>query len=364
MISSYYIGVMSGNSLDNIDVVLVSFENDKVTVIDHISNSIDPDMKERVRSVDADTTIAEGIIIDSYFASAIATTVLALTERNSSIYNKIVAIGSHGQTIYHVPNSARPISIQLGNPNIIAARTGIDVIADFRRRDIAEGGQGAPLAPIFHEYLYASKSTDRFIVNIGGIANVTHLSPKHGLVAGFDVGPGNILLDENIKLALGKDFDNLGCWAKSGCLLDSELNAMLEDPYLLAPYPKSTGREYFNRAWLNKYFDKMTSLVDVQATLTHLTACAIANAVKDLAPAGELVLAGGGANNAFLTVLITKYANNYNVISSDSLGLNSQLVEATTFAYLAKMHCDKRRLNLFNITGAKRAYRLGVLYPA
>tara|TARA_B110000459_G_C16555069_1_gene468636 strand:+ start:251 stop:1357 length:1107 start_codon:yes stop_codon:yes gene_type:complete len=368
MIKPYYIGVMSGNSLDNIDVVLVSFEGGTVTVIDCLSHGIDPEIKVKVRSVNAATTLAESILIDNYFANAITTAVLSLIERNHGIAGEIAAIGSHGQTVYHDPNGPQPISIQLGNPNLIAARAEINVVADFRRRDIAEGGQGAPLAPIFHEYAYASssvdKSIDRFIVNIGGIANVSHIVPGRGLVAGFDVGPGNMLLDENIKLALGKDFDELGAWAKSGCLLIPELEDMLADPYLLKSHPKSTGREYFNRVWISKYFDDMASPVDIQATLTHLTACAIVNAVKALAPAGEIILAGGGVKNEFLMALIAKYASNYTVISSSDLGLNSQLVEAVTFAYLAKLHCDESRLDLRQITGAKRSYRLGVLYPA
>ena len=361
MSTAYYIGVMSGNSLDNIDVVIASFEAGKAIVVDHVARSIDPAIKAKVRSISHDSPIADAITIDNYFAEAIAAAVLELTDRNN---NKIVALGSHGQTVYHDPDGVCPISIQLGNPNVIAARTGIDVVADFRSRDIAEGGQGAPLAPIFHEYLYGASSTDRCILNIGGIANITHISPGRGLMAGFDVGPGNMLIDENIKLALGQDFDKDGVWARSGSLLAAKLQAMLQDPYFLAPYPKSTGREYFNRAWVSKYFDDQDSAVDIQATLTHLTAAVIANTAKSLAPHGELVLAGGGAKNTFLAELITKYASNYTITSSDSFGLDSQLVEAVTFAYLTKLHCEKRRLDLYNVTGAKRAYRPGVYYPA
>lgn len=353
----YYIGIMSGNSLDSIDAVLVRFDKGKVYLGGHAASSIDPEIKELVRNT---STLADVIKIDNYFAHQISDAVLKLVEANRDI--KVAAIGSHGQTVYHDPKGEFPASLQLGNPNIIAARTGIDVIADFRGRDIAEGGEGAPLAPIFHEYFYASSSVDRFIVNIGGIANVTHLSQAAGLAAGFDTGPGNMLIDENIKLALGKDFDEGGNWARSGKLLDKKLKVMLKDPYFAASYPKSTGREYFNRAWLQQYLSD--SPCDIQATLTHLTAITIADAVKSLAPSGEIVLAGGGASNTFLVELIRKYAKNYRVVSASQFGLAPELVEAVTFAYLAKLHMQKSRLNLQNVTGAKRAYQIGVHYPA
>ena len=230
-----------------------------------------------------------------------------LNNLSNSTYT-IRAIGSHRQTIRHHP--ARQFTIQIGDPNIIAAETGVTTVADFRRRDVAHGGQGAPLVPAFHQHVFANKGTNRIIVNIGGIANITIL-PTNGKVFGFDTGPGNTLLDAWIEKHLQLTHDKNGDWAAQGNVHPDILNNLLNDPFFKIVPPKSTGREYFNLHWLEKYLPKDISAVDVQATLVELTACSIIDTISQHLTEGEILVCGGGVHNAFLMSRLKSLAKNF-----------------------------------------------------
>ena len=283
----------------------------------------------------------------------------------------ISAIGAHGQTIRHQPDLGENLAYthQTLNAALLAEETGIDVVADFRSRDVAAGGHGAPLVPAFHAQQFAS--TDNIaIVNIGGIANLT-LLPKDGSVTGFDCGPGNMLMDAWIFEQQGNRFDKDGSWALEGRVNDDLLNKLLNDPFFIQPPPKSTGRDNFHLSWLDEKLDNENYLAeDVQATLLHLTAHTILEALARHAPQTQkLIVCGGGAKNTALMNLLKTKASNFfkealKITTSDTAGIDPQLVEGLAFAWLAWAHKEKRPANLPAVTGAKGPRILGACYPA
>lgn len=280
------------------------------------------------------------------------------------------AIGSHGQTIRHLPRADRPFTLQIGDPNIIAAGTGLTTVADFRRRDLALGGEGAPLATAFHKWFLADPDEHRVVLNIGGIANITMLPPHGGTVSGFDTGPGNTLLDAWIQSKKNLQFDSNGQWAGSGRVSADLLSALVSDPYFRCPPPKSTGFEYFNLAWLQKSIADVTKLEsirdeDVQATLTALTATTIADAIRKYAPGVERVLTcGGGVQNGLLMRRLKEQLPGLIVESTAGHGIEPGWVEAATFAWLAKRCLDRQPGNLPEVTGASAPTVLGGVYYA
>lgn len=357
-----YIGIMSGNSLDAVDLVLAAFPEDKIIV--HASKSFDVplNLKQKVLSLIPSSPISDYLELDYSFAKLFAASVNSFIAEIGIPKEQIQAIGSHGQTILHGPDHKYPHSHQLGDPNIIAIDTSIRTIADFRRKDVALGGQGAPLAPLFHKYAFKQLGNDTVVVNIGGIANITYLDKKGDIKSGFDTGPGNILLDMCADRYFNKTFDINGLIAREGKCIDSVLDKMLQDDYFLAPYPKSTGRDYFNNLWLEKYALAGHDPRDVICTLTHLTARSIADAIKKVISKGEIVLCGGGSLNLFLFELVGVYCSDFKVVSSAALGLNPRLVEASLFAYLAKLHVDNECIDMRMITGANKPYQIGVSF--
>jgi anhydro-N-acetylmuramic acid kinase len=357
----YFIGVMSGNSLDAVDVVVVNFIGAKFNIVAAKSFPICSDLKMKTLNITQSSTINDFIELDYKFADLFSNCIIDILKEYKVDKKDIIAIGSHGQTLLHGPDSAFPHSYQVGDPNIIATRTGIQTIGDFRRKDIALGGQGAPLAPIFHNYAFSSKDRDTFIVNIGGIANITYL--KDGVIkAGFDTGPGNLLIDSWVRQNFAKEFDNNGCLARSGVLCQDSLDIMLRDDYFKLGIPKSTGRDYFNYSWaLINRIDGI-SKVDMLTTLTHLTAITISQDIKNIASCGQIFLCGGGSMNKFLVELIRGYCNSCDVQLTDSVGVSQKWVESTLFAYLAKQHVDGVFLDMQNITGAKLPYQPGVSF--
>ena len=365
----FYIGLMSGTSMDAVDTALVQFDNNTPHLIAYDQFSIDSHIKDAVREININSSLGEITKYDSILGTLFAESVLKILEIAELQSESIAAIGSHGQTILHLPDDAYPRTLQIGDPNIIAAKTGITTIADFRRMDIAAGGQGAPLAPAFHNRVFRKQGTNRLILNLGGIANITLLpGDLTAEISGFDTGPGNGLLDDWNKLHNGTDMDKDGQWAASGELNQSLLSAMLEDPYFKLPPAKSTGRDYFNLNWLENCLSSEPNALptkDVQATLLSLTVESIATTVQThAAETSEIYVCGGGAHNALLMQRLKEKLPGQRIDTTNELGLNPDAVEAVTFAWLAKQTLNKQPGNQPSVTGASTKTLLGGVYQA
>jgi anhydro-N-acetylmuramic acid kinase len=276
---------------------------------------------------------------------------------------RVAAIGAHGQTIRHRPELG--YTRQIINPALLAELTGIDVISGFRHRDIAAGGQGAPLVPAFHQAIFGSTTQTRVVANIGGISNISILRPD-GNVTGYDTGPGNMLMDGWIHAQRSQHYDEGGQWAASGKVLPDLLATLMSEPYIAQPAPKSTGRDLFNTPWLTQHLQHFASVApaDVQATLTAFTSRALADAIRRDAPDAEAVyVCGGGALNAYLMRLLQEQLA-CPVSNTSALGVAPQHVEALAFAWLAERFCERLPGNLPSVTGARGPRVLGALYPA
>lgn len=360
----YYIGLMSGTSMDGIDAALVLFENEKIKLIDTTSIDIPAQIKSTLAILLRGENITLKLLgeTDTQMGHLFADAVLDLLNKTAIKSAEVIAIGSHGQTIYHHPHGDNPFTLQIGDPNIIAARTNITTVADFRRRDIALGGQGAPLVPAFHDYLFQNRTHDHCIVNIGGIANITYLpADKSADIIGFDTGPGNTLIDSWHQHHHGKPVDLNGEWARSGKIIPELLEILLADDYFKKAPPKSTGREYFNLNWLHQKLNRLPtnlSPADIQATLTELTAITIASAASS---APTVYICGGGAFNGYLMARLQSHCTHASVQSIETIGINPQWIEAMAFAWLAKQTIEKKAGNLPSVTGAKKETVLGVV---
>lgn len=368
MASELFIGLMSGTSLDGVDAALVAFDN-----TDDAANTLHTyflPYPENLRSAilelqhPTENELETTALISNQLARLYAEAVTQLLVNAKVNKENIVAIGCHGQTIRHRPGFSDGIgfTLQIGNAALLAELTDITVVADFRSRDIAAGGQGAPLVPAFHNAVFASKTVNRALINIGGIANISYLA--NGEVLGFDSGPGNMLLDAWVKQHLGLDYDADGKWASSGVVIDPLLTAMLANPYFAQLPPKSTGRDLFNEQWLNQQLGNENYLPqDVACTLVALTAHSIANALlKYCGKVDEVYLCGGGAHNTLLKNTLQKLVLPCKIATSDTLGIGVDWVEAIAFAWLAKQCLDGRTANLPQVTGAKSARILGAIY--
>lgn len=361
-----YIGLMSGTSADGIDAALVDFSQSAPRLVSCHYTPYSTELRDKVLSLcrPGENEIERLGELDVMLGEAFAQASLDLLNQESVLPAKIKAIGSHGQTIRHSPHSKHRFTIQIGDPNIIAAKTGITTIADFRRRDIACGGQGAPLVPAFHQHIFASKDTHRAIVNIGGIANVTLIPhAEANTILGFDTGPGNVLMDTWIMTHQQQRHDENGNWAALGKINDDLLCSMLADPYFdLAP-PKSTGREYFNLDWINNHVHQHINPADVQATLAELTARSIIASIAQYFHEGEILICGGGANNAYLMQRLTAAAGDaFSVTSTKNYGVDPNWVEAIAFAWLARQTLKLQPGNLPSVTGASKSTVLGGVY--
>ena len=365
----YYIGIMSGTSLDGIDVALVKIK-ETPTLVDFHYTPFPPDLRQTLMAYCQPNhlTLARTLgQLDSHLGLLYADSVNALLEKTQLSSHNIHAIGCHGQTIHHAPDIQHPFSMQLGNPNIIAEQTNITTVSDFRRRDIAAGGEGAPLVPSFHEAIFKHFSENRVIVNIGGIANITILPSQQSNKAssGFDTGPGNTLIDQWIFQAQKKHYDHAGAWAQNGHVQPALIKLLKSDPFFSLPPPKSSGREYFSLSWLNQNLKKLRGNYtpeDIQASLTMLTASTIVDAIETYASETERILVcGGGAYNNTLMKNI-RALQSRPTDSTSTLGVNPNHVEAIAFAWLAKRCIDKKPGNLTTATGAKRPVILGAIH--
>jgi anhydro-N-acetylmuramic acid kinase len=368
----HYLGLMSGTSADAVDAVIVEIAPPHPCRL--VAAHRHPLPTEVRRAIDAlclpDANEIERLgCLHTQLGELFADAARAVLAHSGLQADKIQAIGSHGQTVRHRPTAEHPFSLQLGNPSVIAERTGITTVADFRARDLAAGGQGAPLVPAFHHGLFHSPKVHRVIVNIGGLANLTDL-PRDARqpVIGFDTGPGNTLMDRWIARHQRKDYDLDGAWAASGRSCQPLLQRLLSDPYFLRPPPKSTGREYFNLAWLERALAATgTGLTpaDVQATLLELTAQSIARAIRDhLSEPEEIYVCGGGARNIHLIDALRRALAGLPLATTEALGLDPQWVEAAAFAWLAQRTLAGLPGNLPSVTGARRAVILGAIYRA
>ena len=365
--SKLYIGIMSGTSMDGIDAVLVSFENGKLQhLADHslaFPKMLQADLHKLIGSFQ--TSLKALGEIDHQLGLCYAQAVNDLLGKAKVSATDVDAIGCHGQTVFHSPDTQYPFTMQLGDGNLIAAKTGIRTVTDFRRMDMAVGGGGAPLAPAFHQYYMNDRSENRCILNLGGIANITILENDDDKVIGFDTGPANCLLNSWIKSKKGLEYDYNGDWARSGKVIDPLLKQMLQEPYFKLPAPKSTGRELFNLPWLDAQIRNYPNLKDedIQATLLELTAKSIADAILETAPKINAVYAcGGGVYNPYLLERISANLDSVKISTTAKLGIHPQWVEAIAFAWLAMRRMTNQHGNLPSVTGAKAKVLLGTIH--
>ena len=368
MAKNYYIGVMSGTSMDGIDSVLVDFQSGLPELIATYTEEIPSHLFKGLQrlSQPGNDEITRLGRLDRQVGQAFAKSINGLLDKANISASDVIAIGSHGQTVRHMPNLEVAFTIQIGDPNTIAIETGIDVIADFRRKDIALGGQGAPLVPAFHQQVFNSDKSDRVILNIGGIANITYLPKADEPVLGFDTGPGNALIDAWIQQTQDLPFDQDGQLAASGKTDKKLLKHLLSHTYFSQPHPKSTGKELFSQNWLEQQISEHSHLAveDIQSTLLDLTCHSIANDILKLSSKGELFVCGGGTKNKELMTRLEKLLPNYQVDTTTTLGVNPQWVEAIAFAWLAFRYQNNLPANLPEVTGASREAILGARFPA
>jgi anhydro-N-acetylmuramic acid kinase len=366
--AKFYIGLMSGTSADGIDLALVDFNSGATELIASYYQAYDNETRQKITELyqPSNNEIDRAFSLDKTLAHQFSTAIKNLLQQENLLPNDIIAIGNHGQTIRHRPTKNilidDPFTLQIGCNQTLAVLTGIRVIGDFRTKDVALGGQGAPLVPAFHQYLLPATQNDTFLVNIGGIANITFLPKINSSenILGFDTGPGNALIDAWCFEHSGNRFDDNGNWGKSGTIDQTLLMQLLSDNYFSLSAPKSTGREYFTLQWLKHFIEPLRILPeDVQATLTALTAYSISADIKNLSNSADVYLCGGGIENNFCYKLIEQQLNSFNVNKINSLNLNNNALEAMAFAWLAFAYDKKIYGNIPAVTGASKSAVLG-----
>ncbi len=374
----YYIGLMSGTSADGIDLALVDFSDEqaKPKLVASYYQAYSGEFAEKITAlyVPGDNEIDHAFHLDVALAHLFAQAVTDFLTQEALNPSDIIAIGNHGQTIRHRPSGNNPYTLQIGCSQTLATLTSIRVVGQFRRKDMALGGQGAPLVPIFHQQLVPQKDSACFVVNIGGIANVTYL-PKQGCsdtVLGFDTGPGNALLDDwfNQHHQGNTKFDENGAWAGAGQVNQALLSQFMQDDYIQAKAPKSTGREYYNLDWLtqqlssiNNDSDVSITPVDIQATLVAFTCKSIAQSIHALAQHGNVYVCGGGAHNTIVLEQLSEYlTTRFELNTMDALAIDGDQLEAMAFAWFAYAYDHNLVSNMPAVTGAKTTCTLGSLF--
>jgi anhydro-N-acetylmuramic acid kinase len=368
-VSQLYIGLMSGTSMDGVDVALVDFSGLHPHLLDCQSFPYPKALLAQLHILCAPSTneIVQMGHADRAVAEVFAQATLSVLKENYIRPEQVRAIGSHGQTIRHVPSGEHSFTLQIGDPNTLAVATGIDVIADFRRKDMALGGQGAPLVPAFHQAVFGHARQSRIVVNIGGIANLTYL-PRAGLgkVLGYDTGPGNTLMDAWCHKHTGQSFDFKGQWAAQSSASSALLERLCQHSYFSSKAPKSTGRELFNLTWLEQQLTAHSMIVsppEVQATLAMFTSKTIADEILHFPDVEQVYICGGGAKNEFLMECLESRLHECEVLTTDELGIAPDAVEAMAFAWLAYAHNNKLNGSLASVTGATRDAVLGTFCP-
>ena len=364
-----YLGLMSGTSMDGIDAALVRFHRERPELVQSHVHPWPRELQQRLRRLNASgtATLQELGELDHLCGALFADAARALLEKAGLEADAVTAIGSHGQTLRHHPAGPAPFTLQIGDPNLIAQRTGITTVADFRRRDLAAGGQGAPLVPRFHQAVFGRRGELRTVLNIGGIANLTVLDERGRVAAAFDTGPGNCLMDAWCRHAWKEPYDREGHRAAAGHSDQGLLERLLQDPYYRMPPPKSTGTEHFSLDHLQRQLQALPPLAPetVQATLLALSCTTVAEALKCWAPdTRELLVCGGGRHNPVLMDALAAALPELTVKGTESAGVDPDWVEAMAFAWLAAATLAGEPGNLPAATGARREVVLGGIYPA
>jgi anhydro-N-acetylmuramic acid kinase len=354
-VTDHYIGLMSGTSMDGIDAVVASFDDTGINIVATHERPYPETLRYALLKAVAtpvDQPLDNVGSLDRQVGECFRDAALEVLEQSGIAAEEIRAIGSHGQTVRHQPDAVTPYTLQIGNPDLVAAGTGITTVADFRSADIAAGGQGAPLVPPFHQWLFGSADTDRVILNIGGIANITALKSDGSPVIGFDTGPGNTLLDRWVQKHRKEPFDRNGDWAATGACADGLLEQLMSFGYFDLPPPKSTGLEDFNLDWLQQY-----------QLASYRTARSVSDAIERYVPeTTELFVCGGGAHNEDILSRLRRRLPDTTIETTAVIGLHPDWVEATAFAWLAMRTINKQTGNLPSVTGARRKVVLGTIH--
>lgn len=383
----YFIGLMSGTSADGIDLALVRFtkhEHNEQATIELVASyfqSYQAELAQRIKSLydSGNHEIDLAGSLDIELAHLFSKAIITFLQQQNMPADAITAIGNHGQTIRHRPSGEFPFTLQIGCSQTIACLTGINVVGQFRQKDIALGGQGAPLVPAFHQQLFNNAELDVFFVNIGGIANISYLPKlKEKSVQGFDTGPGNALLDDwfvHCNPEANHCYDESGQWGILGTVNQPLLAQLLSDPYFSVVAPKSTGREYFTFAWLEQQLSRFTessavsiSAQDIQATLVALTANSITDEIQKLSQKAKVIICGGGVHNDSLMKQLANSLheegsqNRYDLVTASELGIDGDSLEAMAFAWLAYAHVNEIKSNMPSVTGASHHCVLGLSY--
>ena len=356
-----YIGLMSGTSMDGVDVALCKVDEYSCSLVDSLEYAMPKGLKdEMLLMINTDTTLKQVGEVNQRLALIFAEATNALLEKTKLTPDQITAIGSHGQTLWHNPDGKYPFSMQLGDASLIAAKTGIDVVSDFRNKDLALGGQGAPFAPVFHQFLFHQLQGNVAVLNIGGMANISILGDK---LVGFDTGPGNVLMDLWVQKHQEVGFDRDGRWAKKGKVDKPLLKALLAEDYFKKAPPKSTGRELFNLPWLGKMLrgHRTVSSENVQATLLAFTVASISTEVKKF-NIDKLLVCGGGVHNGYLMDQLQVELEGIEVSTTDLAGVSSEQLEAMLFAWMAYKRIHNEPVALKSVTGATKDGVLGGIY--
>lgn len=361
-----YIGLMSGTSIDAIDAVIVDLNKKEPLIVSKESFEIPKNLRvETLKLINEEKAKEDFYTLDDQYVELFSCSVKDLLDRSKLNSKEIIAIGSHGQTVLHEPNKKNPFSLQLGKPKEIAKRTKIVTVGNFRKDDIDKGGQGAPLSPLFHKAFFSKEKETKGILNIGGIANLTILNHSESELIGYDIGPGNCLMDSWIRNSKGEDYDERGNWAKQGDPEEKLFKALLEDNFFKKASPKSTGPDYFSLNWLLAKLDTLEIRPndrDIQATLLELTASSISRELdKYLSKKDPIYICGGGAKNNYLIQKIEEKRLGL-VKKTDVIGFNSDYLEAIGFAWLAKERISNKTFNLSEVTGSRSPVWVGEIY--
>lgn len=366
--SNLYIGLISGTSMDAVDAALVAFDPpQRPQTLDVCSAPLSQSLVTLLRGIGPQTPLACIARADAAVADAFADATHELLAGGGHRPEQIRAIGSHGQTVWHAADDCPSLSVQIGDPNRLAEKTGITVVADFRRRDMAVGGQGAPLASSLHAEIFRRRGTDTIVLNLGGIANITLLPGDPAAdITGFDCGPANTLMDAWCRRHRNCNFDAGGAWAATGIVHHTLLEQLVSDEFFQHPAPKSTGPEYFNLNWLATQADNILASVspcDVQATLAEFTAMTAAQAIRESLPTpAEVLVCGGGVHNRYLLTRLSVNLPGYRIRSTAEFSVDPDFVEAMAFAWLARCRIYNMPGNLPSVTGARRSVVLGGIY--
>lgn len=360
---SLYLGLISGTSMDGIDAAILDTKT--LRLIYGLTYKYSANTFLKIQELVSSTSInlellcQLNILIGREFAEAAN----LLLNKAGILAQDIIAIGSHGQTICHNTQSLVPYTLQLGCAHTISSLTQITVVADFRSRDLANGGQGAPFAPLFHQEIFQRYNQELAVINLGGISNITIIEPGHD-VKGWDIGPANCLMDAWIYKHLGKAYDHNGIWASQGRCIDPLLEKFLQDPFIQLPTPKSVGKEYFSLSWLEQFLLPSYTAVDVQKTLLTFTAQILVDTLRSVSNSFECAyLCGGGSHNVALCQMITQSLPNTLIQNTSDIGVDPDYLEAMLFAWLASKTMNMQTLNLSKVTGSKKPAILGAIYP-